>query len=275
MSNFQQVKNVAKNFVKENKEFFDRFKNEIDDLTIGNYFDLYLGSKGITALNTETEFDKMYDDALEKFHNDKENLQDIEKLLIEFLDFLVWLKKQQVIFNVDISERKQLHKNALEYSNTINRIYLNKNLDGKDKIEILLFYYCSLQEIFKNVVQEELLLNIWKQGKTDVCDLRKKHIQLGDFKNIIEKYEKDNNIGNKISTLFDAEFRNKIFHGDYRINVESVKYGSKELKRSDLFSKIIKIGVTLQFFVLFYLRLFTDAKRNDDFEKEVQNDKNQ
>jgi len=93
MSDFQQVKNVAKNFVKENKEFFDRFENEIDDLTIGNYFDLYLGSKGITALNTETEFDKMYDDALEKFHNDKENLQDIEKLLIEFLDFLVWLKK--------------------------------------------------------------------------------------------------------------------------------------------------------------------------------------
>jgi hypothetical protein len=259
MSNFQQVKNEAKNFVKENKDLFDRFENEIDDLTIGNYFDLYLGSKGITALNTEKEFDNMYDDALEKFHSDKENLLDIEKLLIEFLDFLVWLKKHQLIFNVDIAERKQLHKNALEYSNTINRIYLNKNLDGKDKIEILLFYYCSLQEIFKNVVQEELLLNIWKQGKTDVCDLRKKHIQLGDFKNILEKYEKNNKLKDGISKIFDVELRNKTLHADYSVNSDEIKYGSKSLKITDLQNKIIKLGVSLQFFVLFYLRLFKES----------------
>jgi len=57
MSDFNQIKLDAKKFVKENKEFFDRFDNEIDDLTIGNYFDLYFGSKGITALNTGKEFD--------------------------------------------------------------------------------------------------------------------------------------------------------------------------------------------------------------------------
>jgi len=136
---------------------------------------------------------------------------------------------------------------------------LNKNLDGKDKIEILLFYYCSLQEIFKNVVQEELLLNIWKQGKTDVCDLRKKHIQLGDFKNIIEKYEKNNKLSDGINKIFDVELRNKTLHADYSVNNDEIKYGSKSLKITDLQNKIIKLGVSLQFFVLFYLRLFKES----------------
>jgi hypothetical protein len=170
---------------------------------------------------------------------------------------LIWLKKQQETFNVNITERKQLHKNALEYSNTINRIYLNKELDKKDKFEVLLFYYCSLQEIFKNIVQEELLLKVWKQEKTDVCDLRKKHIQLGDFKYIIEKYEKQNN---KISNIFDVELRNKVLHADYLINKDKISYGSKEIKIGDLQIKIIELAVSLQFFVLFYLRLFFETK---------------
>jgi len=123
-----------------------------------------------------------------------------------------------------------------------------------------LFYYCSLQEIFKNVVQEELLLDVWKQGKTDVCDLRKKHIQLGDFKNIIEKYEKQNKLKDKISKIFDVELRNKTLHADYLVNSDEIQYGSKRLGISDLQTKIIKLGVNLQFFVLFYLRLFSETK---------------
>jgi hypothetical protein len=260
MSDFDQIKLEAKKFVKENKEFFDRFDNEIDDLTIGNYFDLYLGSKGITALNTGKEFNADYDNALNNFYKDKQNFVNIEQIFIGFLDFLIWLKKQQETFNVNITERKRLHKNALEYSNTINRIYLNKELDKKNKIEVLLFYYCSLQEIFKNVVQEELLLDVWKQGKTDVCDLRKKHIQLGDFKNIIEKYEKQNKLKDKISKIFDVELRNKTLHADYLVNSDEIQYGSKRLGISDLQTKIIKLGVNLQFFVLFYLRLFSETK---------------
>lgn len=258
MKDFNQIKEESKKFVKENKIFFDRFNNEIDDLSIGNYFDLYFGSKGINSLNTGIEFDNDYDEAIKNFF---ENGNDSHKrLVIGFLDFLIWLKQQQETFNVDMTERKQLHKNALEYSNTVNRIYLNKELDKKDKIEILLFYYCSLQEIFKNIVQEELLLKVWKQEKTDVCNLRKKHIQLGDFKGIMEKYEKQNKQNNKISNIFDVELRNKILHADYLINKDKISYDSKEIKMDDLQIKIIELAVSLQFFVLFYLRLFYETK---------------
>ncbi|MBU0979428.1 MAG: hypothetical protein KJ709_01360 [Nanoarchaeota archaeon] len=261
MSDFDNLKEEAKRFVKENKIFFDRFSRDIDDLTIGNYIDLYIGSKGISSLNIGSEFDSDYDNALKSFFEDKQRLSDVEEVFIGFLDFLIWLKQQQEILVVQITERKQLHKNALEYSKTINRIFINQQLHDSDKFEVLLFYYCSLQEIFKNVVQEELLLNIWKQDKTDVCELRKKYLQLGDFKSIIEKYEKQKKTNNKISNIFDVELRNKILHADYLIEDENIKYGSKSLKKKDAFDMIFKLGIILQFFVLFYLRLFKETKQ--------------
>lgn len=262
MNNFNKVKEEAKNFVKENKGFFDRFSQEIDDLTIGNYLDLYIGSKGIIGLNTGDGFDADYDNALDNFCKQKNMFNDVEQIIISYLDFLIWLKKQQDVYKVKIAERKRLHKHALEFPNTINRIFLNKQLDEKDKFEVLLFYYCSLQEIFKNVVQEELLLEIWKQGKTDTCDLRKKHIQLGDFISIIDKYASNSIEKNKINTIFNVELRNKILHADYFIESDEIKYGKKLLSKTELHDKIVKLGISLQFFVLFYLRLFN--KTMDD-----------
>lgn len=191
-----------------------------------------------------------------------------------FLDFLIWLKKQQEILNVQITERKRLHKNALEYSNTINRIYLNQQLQDRDKFEVLLFYYCSLQEIFKNVVQEELLLEIWERGKTDIRDSKKEYIQLGHFKSIIEQYEKQTKTNNKISSIFDVELRNKILHANYLIEHDEIKYGSKSLKKKDVFNKIVQFSTILQFFVLFYLRLFKEAELGINQQGNPNNQKN-
>lgn len=258
MSSFDTLKGEAIQFVKENKEFFDRFNQEIDDLSLGNYIDLYLGSKGISHLNTGEEFDKDYDKALESFSDQKNQFEEAESLIIKCLDFLIWIKKQQDTHQVEIVNRKRLHKHALEFPNTINRIYLNNQLDEKDKIEVLLFYYCSLQEIFKNAIQEELLLKIWKLDKTDTCDLRKKHIQLGDFLNIIEKYESNKGVQKGIRDIFDVELRNKILHADFVVEQDKIIYGNKEISKQDIFKKITKIGIVLQFFVLFYLRLFQE-----------------
>jgi len=258
MSNFNKIRDEAKKFVRENKEFFDRFNKDMDNLTLGNYLDLYIGSKGISHLNTGTEFDNDYDKALDAFSEQKEQFKEVECLIVKYLGFLIWLKKQQEIYKAKISERKRLHKHALEFPNTINKIFLNKELDEKDKFEVLLFYYCSLQEIFKNVVQEELLLEIWKQGKTDVCDLKKKHMALGDFDVIIKKYEKQTGVKKKIPSIFDAELRNKIMHADYLIESERIIYGSKSISKQEIFNKIVQLGITLQFFVLFYLRLFKE-----------------
>jgi len=256
MNNFNKVKEEAKSFVKKNKDFFDRFSQEIDNLTIGNYLDLYVGSKGIIGLYAGDKFDADYYNALDNFCKQKNMLDDVEQIIISYLDFLIWLKKQQCMYKVKIAEQKRLHKHALEFPNLIKRIFLNKQLDEKDKFEILLFYYCSLQEIFKNVVQEELLLEIWKQGKTDSCDLRKKHIQLGDFISIIDKYASDSSEKNKMNTIFNVELRNKILHADYFIESDEIKYGGKSLSNADLHNQIVKLGISLQFFVLFYLRLF-------------------
>lgn len=257
MSNFDKLKDEAKEFVKENKEFFDRFSKDIDTLTLGNYIDLYIGSRGITHLNTGNEFDQYYDKALGDFCKQKEQFKEVESLIVKYLGFIIWLKKQQEIYKVEISERKRLHKHALEFSNTINRIFLNKEIDEKDKFEILLFYYCSLQEVFKNIVQEELLLKIWKEGKSDTCDLRKKHIQLGDFIFIIQKYESSNQKG--ISSIFDVELRNKVLHADYVIESDKIIYGSKSVTKDNIYQKITRLGITLQFFTLFYLRLFKES----------------
>ncbi|MBU1198912.1 MAG: hypothetical protein KKF46_05775 [Nanoarchaeota archaeon] len=257
MSNFDELRNEAKKFVRENKEFFDRFSKDIDTLTLGNYIDLYIGSKGISHLNTGSEFDDDYDKALDIFCKQKEQFKEVEYLIVKYLDFLIWLKKQQEIYKTKISERKRLHKHALEFPNTINNIFLNKELAEKDKFEILLFYYCSLQEIFKNIVQEELLLKIWKEGKTDTCDLIKKHIQLGDFIFVIQKYESSTK--NKISKIFDVELRNKVLHADYLIEPDKIIYGSKSVTKQDVYQKITQLGITLQFFTLFYLRLFKES----------------
>lgn len=257
MNNFNKVKEEAKKFVKENKDFFDRFSNEIDALTIGNYFDLYIGSKGISGLQRGEDFDNDYDKYLKDFFDEAD--ENHKELVIAYLDFLIWLKKQQEIFNIEIIEKKYILKNALEYPRTINRIFSNRELDEKDKFEVLLFYYCSLQEIFKNVVQEELLLEIWKKGKTEVCDLKKKHIALGDFDVIIKKYEKQTGVKKKIHSIFDAELRNKILHADYFIESDEIKYGKSSLSKTELHDKIVKLGISLQFFVLFYLRLFNET----------------
>ena len=258
MKNFDELREEAKRFVKENKNFFDRFSQDINNLTIGNYIDLYIGSKGISALNTGLDFNNDYDKTLNEFYSDRKRLDAMEELIIGFLDFLIWLRKQQDIYKIEIKERKRLHKNALEYPPTINRIYLNKEIQEKDKIEIFLFYYCSLQEIFKNVIQEELLLEIGKQGK-NIRNLGKSHISLGHFKSIIETYENQCNSEIKISTIFNIELRNKVFHADYSVGLDGVKYGTKSISKTELYDKIIQLGVSLQFFVLFYLKLFNET----------------
>jgi len=254
MSSFDLVKQEAKRFIVENKLFFDRFSKDIENLTIGNYIDLYIASKGISSLNTGSEFDTDYDNALTNLS--QKSTENHKQLVISFLDFLIWIKKKQDASITAIKEKKYLKKNALNYPMSINTIYSCNELKKSLEFEILLFYYCSLQEIFKNIVQEDLLLNLWKQNKTDMCDLRKKHIALGDFKQIIEKYEKECNIKSKISTIFDVELRNKILHADYIINDDKLLYGAESIRKDEFHLKIIELGIALQFFVLFCLRIF-------------------
>ena len=259
MNKFDEVKDKAKKFVRENKDFFDMYSQNIDNLTIGNYFDLYIGSKGITGLYTGEDFDREYDNALTTFY-DQDRSSEIEDLIIGYLDFLIWLKKQQEIYKVKIAERRRLFKHVLEFPHTINHIYANEGLAERNKFEILLFYYCSLQEIFKNVIPKGLLLKIWKQGKTDNRDLSKGYLQLGDFTSIIDKYKSQLNIKNDISNIFDVELRNKILHADYLIESDKIEYGTKSLSKQKILNRITRLAITLQFFVLFYLRLF---EKND------------
>ena len=207
----------------------------------------------------DEEFTKMYDTALRNFVKDKDSMPSCEEIVFSVLDFLIWIKKHYELSCIKIKENRPLLKLSLYYIGLINNIHNSKDLNEEDKFHTLIFIYSAMLEIFKNVIEKDVLLKIYKEGKTDIRHLKKKDIALGDFCEIIKKFKKNSPIYN----LFNVELRNKIMHADYSINDKFLIYYKNDntevkIKQEDLYTQITKMGIALQFHILFYLRIFAE-----------------
>lgn len=256
MKTLNDLKNEVYNFISIQKSKGIIFKNPEK---ISDYIHIYMESKGITSIyayEIPSEEDE-YDVTLEKFFNDARNNVDAIQVVLEMLDFLIWIKVKYANNELVLESRKYIKRQALEFIPFINRIISNDTINSIDKMQILLFSYCSLLEYTKNIIQEEVLLIIFKKHNDAPEIDKKRHITMGDFKFIISI--------NKKSTLFnkliDAELRNKIYHGTYLHKSNGVSFQSgegkwKDISLNELNIKISTLGKALQLFILLYLRMF-------------------
>jgi len=259
MKNIHELKEIVTEFITHEKELIEKYEGGLDSLEVGNYIDLYFYKNDIKNIVHDKEFTKMYDEALRNFVKDKDSMPSCEEIVFSVLDFLIWIKKHYELSGIQIKEKKHAAKLAFAYFKLINNIHNSKDLNEEDKFHTLIFIYCAMLEIFKNVIEKDILLKIYKEGKTDICQLKKKNITLGDFREIVNKFKKNSPLCN----LFNVELRNKIMHADYSINDKFLIYyknNNTEVKigQEEMYPRIRKIGIALQFHILFYLRIFAE-----------------
>lgn len=246
------LKEEIRTFLTETKELAQKYPPEkVESFTYGNLLDLLAYSKGNRSLMDGDEFREKYDKALNTFFSDSSN-QGLQPAVISAFKLMLWLKRKSNSPKADINRLNF----ALRLPSMANAIHSNSGLTAEQKSFALSYIYCGFLESMANVIDEELLLTIFKEAKTDKCDLRKKHIALGDFRQIVQTFEKENDNA-ELSELINAELRNKLLHFDFSMDAGgTLTYGETVISANDLFEKTKNAGIVLQFFILFYLRIF-------------------
>lgn len=255
--NLEQLRNEVRKAVSEYKELSGKVPpTSIDSQNVGVLFDIYAYSRGVEKLMSGWEFQELYDNALLNFFSDK-NSEPLQPTVISLFEFVVWLIRQnEILFKLNIKQNKNSQRLAFELMPTMNSIMLGREcLSQKEKLLYLTYTYCGFLETLANIADEQLLLAILKQNETDQCELRKKHIALGDFRKIIQKFEND--AGNtKLSKVIDVEMRNKLLHFDFLIDgSDNLIINGKIITQQELAAKTREVGILLQFLILFYQRL--------------------
>ncbi len=240
--------------IKQARTYLGRYKN-VERLTTGSLIDAYLWLHGIRGLYTSKRFDTQYEVALKNFFNDKATTKKLEGRVLKALEFVIWIKTQQEVLRLSIKGDEHTLKEALEYPKFINHVMGSTTLDMKYKLRILAILYCSMQEIFKNVVSEDFLIQVYRQIKGK--DKDREYITLGPFLEILRRFEENERT---LSELFEGDFRNSILHARYTVGTKSIVYYKKttRFRKSEkaLFDETKNLAIVLQFFVLFYLRVF-------------------
>ena len=121
-----------------------------------------------------------------------------------------------------------------------------------------------MMESFKNTIEKGVLVEVLKKQKISY----NKNVYLDDFLHVLNSFEKQDKI---LENLFNKKFRNSINHSDYEITDKKIIYYNRDIKLGelalgDIKDNILKIGIPLQFFLEFYLRLF---KEGEDILSEV------
>jgi len=255
--NLEQLRNEVRKSVSEHKELSSKVSlSSIDSQKMGTLFDIYAYSMGITEVMAGWEFQELYEDALQKFFLDKET-DSLQPKVIALFKFVVWLVGQNRPLKLNIKQNINPQRLAFELMPMMNSIMLRREcLSQKEKLFYLMYTYCGFLETLANTVDEQLLLAILKQNETDPCELRKKHIALGDFRKILQKFEKDTeNVG--LSMTIDVERRNKILHFDFLIDgANNLIINDEIITEQNLVTKTKETGILLQFLILFYQRLW-------------------
>jgi hypothetical protein len=254
MQTLEELNKIVKQTLDTDKDLVNKCHNT--KLSIGDKIIIYLISQGITDVYAYSEEDEeeFYHKSLESFFSNEEHRVKYEGLVLQSLSFLVWIKKQcepeRIILN-----RKYIKKQSLETPHFINRIWNNQSIVLKDKVQILLNSYASLLENFKNILQEDILKNICKK----ISIKTRGYISLGNFREILDKFEEECHT-KSLSTIINISLRNAINHANYELSESGIiyEYNGKQTKLSlqELNEKLIELSITIQFFILFYIRLF-------------------